>query len=72
MHLKLFNTESRNYEILKSSKENSFGVYCCGPTVYGPAHIGNFRTYVVQDTVLRLLKLLGLNPAYISIVPSFI
>ena len=24
--------------------------YCCGPTVYGPAHIGNFRTFAVQDT----------------------
>ena len=32
-------------------------MYCCGPTVYGPAHIGNFRTFLVQDVLRRLLEL---------------
>lgn len=65
MYLKLFNTETRNFEVLKFFRGKSFGIYCCGPTVYGPAHVGNFRTYVVQDVVLRLLKLLGFDTCYV-------
>jgi cysteinyl-tRNA synthetase len=30
--------------------------YCCGPTVYGPAHIGNFRTFVMQDIFRRVVE----------------
>ena len=65
MHLKLFNTESRCYQVLENTKGRPFGIYCCGPTVYGPAHIGNFRTYIVQDSILRLLKLLGFDTCYV-------
>ena len=64
MNLKLFNTQTRQCEELRK-KEDFFGIYCCGPTVYGPAHIGNFRTYVVQDTVLRILNLLNFNVKYV-------
>jgi cysteinyl-tRNA synthetase len=39
------------------SKEHPFTFYNCGPTVYGPAHIGNFRTFVVNDVLRRLLIL---------------
>ncbi len=38
--------------------------YCCGPTVYGPAHIGNFRTFVMQDVFRRVLELGGAHHAY--------
>lgn len=34
--------------------------YCCGPTVYGPAHIGNFRTFLLQDVLRRTLEADGL------------
>ena len=33
--------------------------YCCGPTVYGPAHVGNFRTFVLQDVFRRALETSG-------------
>jgi cysteinyl-tRNA synthetase len=33
--------------------------YCCGPTVYGPAHIGNFRTFVAQDVMRRVVEAAG-------------
>ncbi len=33
--------------------------YTCGPTVYAPAHIGNFRTYMFEDLLRRTLKYLG-------------
>jgi cysteinyl-tRNA synthetase len=66
MKLRLFNTQTRACETIEiTEKDKPLGVYCCGPTVYGPAHVGNFRTYVVQDTVLRLLKILGIRYCYV-------
>ena len=65
MNFRLFNTQSRTKEAVQCEKGKNFGTYCCGPTVYGPAHIGNFRTYVVQDTVVRLLKLLQIPYRYV-------
>jgi cysteinyl-tRNA synthetase len=41
------------------------GVYCCGPTVYGPAHIGNFRTFVAVDLLIRTLTLAGHRPFFV-------
>lgn len=37
----------------------NFGMYLCGPTVYGPAHIGNFRTMLTLDVLYRTLKVMG-------------
>jgi cysteinyl-tRNA synthetase len=42
-----------------------FGFYCCGPTVYSFAHIGNFRTFIAADLLYRVLKLAGYNPFYV-------
>ncbi|MGF1656501.1 MAG: cysteine--tRNA ligase [Verrucomicrobiales bacterium] len=53
----LYDTLSRQERALFSSDSLSF--YCCGPTVYGPAHIGNFRTFLVQDLVRRVLEASG-------------
>ncbi len=39
------------------SAEYPFAFYNCGPTVYAPAHIGNFRTFIVNDVLRRLLEL---------------
>ena len=36
------------------------GVYSCGPTVYGPAHIGNFRSFLFADLLVRHLRWRGL------------
>ena len=65
MKLKLFNTQSRVCEDICETDKKTLGIYCCGPTVYGPAHVGNFRTYVVQDLVLRILKLLNIRFIYV-------
>ena len=35
------------------------GVYSCGPTIYGPAHIGNFRSFLFADTLVRWLRASG-------------
>lgn len=39
--------------------------YCCGPTVYGPAHIGNFRTFVLQDVFRRVLESTGVKVKHV-------
>ncbi len=39
------------------SAQHPFAFYNCGPTVYAPAHIGNFRTFVINDVIRRLLEL---------------
>lgn len=35
------------------------GIYCCGPTVYNYAHIGNLRTYIFEDALVRTLRQAG-------------
>ncbi len=50
--------------LLKPGRE-VFGMYCCGPTVYGPAHIGNFRTFTLQDVLRRTLEVAGLKVKHV-------
>ena len=59
MHLKIYNTESRNKEEVLPLDGKTIHMYTCGPTIYNYAHIGNFRTYVAEDLLRRSLKLLG-------------
>lgn len=58
--LHLYDTQSRTKQDLIPSDGKRFRFYCCGPTVYGPAHIGNFRTFVMQDVFRRVLELGGI------------
>ncbi len=51
---------SREVKDLDPADGETFRFYCCGPTVYGPAHVGNFRTFVLQDVFRRSLELSGL------------
>ena len=59
MPLALFDTLTRQKTTLAPIDGKVFRFYCCGPTVYGPAHIGNFRTFVLQDVFRRVLELGG-------------
>ena len=54
--LKLYNSLSREKEKFKSLHGDTIGLYTCGPTVYNYAHIGNLRTYVFEDILVRVLK----------------
>jgi cysteinyl-tRNA synthetase len=58
MDIFLFNTLSRKIEKFEPIKD-IVGIYTCGPTVYDFAHIGNFRTYIVEDILKRVLILNG-------------
>jgi cysteinyl-tRNA synthetase len=58
MAIRLFDSLTRQIRELKPSQPDGvFRMYCCGPTVYGPTHIGNFRTFLIQDVLRRLLEL---------------
>ncbi len=65
MGLHLFNTLSRSLESFRPLEEGRVGVYACGPTIYGPAHIGNFRAFVFYDLVHRTLEWLGLEVRFV-------
>ncbi len=55
--LKLFNTLTRKKEVFKPITKKDVRLYCCGPTVYWYAHIGNFRTYIFEDILRRTLEI---------------
>ena len=65
MTLHLFDTLSRSVRPLRPLDGKSFRFYCCGPTVYGPAHIGNFRTFVIQDVFRRVIEATGLPTRHV-------
>ncbi len=66
MEVKLFNSLTNNVDVLKPLKEGEVSIYCCGPTVYGDAHVGNVRPPVVFDTLRRFLDYIGYNVKYVS------
>src|ERR1700676_163858 len=58
MPIRLHDSLSREpRELQPSHPDGVFRFYNCGPTVYAPAHIGNFRTFVINDVIRRLLDL---------------
>lgn len=61
----LFDSLTRSLQPLTASDGETFRFYCCGPTVYGPAHIGNFRTFVVQDLLRRVVEASGLKTKHV-------
>jgi cysteinyl-tRNA synthetase len=65
MPLALFDTLTRQKVTLAPIDGKVFRFYCCGPTVYGPAHIGNFRTFVLQDVFRRVLELGGTTTRHV-------
>ena len=56
---RLYNSLTRQKEPLFAQDGETLRFYCCGPTVYGPAHIGNFRTFVLQDLMRRVAEASG-------------
>ena len=56
--LKIYDTQSRIVkEVLTASAE--IKIYCCGPTVYRDAHVGNLRTFLLSDLISRTLEIQG-------------
>ncbi|MDR0678827.1 MAG: cysteine--tRNA ligase [Puniceicoccales bacterium] len=62
--LRLYDTMERTVGPVSRS-DKKFGIYCCGPTVYNYAHIGNFRTFLAVDLLVRALELAGYDPLFV-------
>ena len=56
---RLYNTASRTLESFEPADGKTVRMYTCGPTVYNPAHVGNFRTFLFEDLLRRTLRLRG-------------
>jgi cysteinyl-tRNA synthetase len=61
--LKLFNTFGKQTETFRPVNERVVTVFTCGPSVYQRSHIGNFRTFLFEDIVVRYLAYLGYQVA---------
>lgn len=55
MALRVYNYLNRKKEIFKPIKGKKVGLYTCGPTVYDKVHIGNLRTYIFEDVLVKTL-----------------
>jgi cysteinyl-tRNA synthetase len=65
MSVHLYDTHSRSVREFLPVEGEPFRFYCCGPTVYGPAHIGNFRTFLIQDVLRRILEVEGIDVMHV-------
>lgn len=63
--LNLYNTLTRKKEVFEPLHAPFVGMYVCGPTVYGEAHLGHARAYVTFDVLYRYLKTLGYKVRYV-------
>ena len=58
---RLYNTLTRSIETVVPEDGETVRMYTCGPTVYNPAHVGNFRTFLFEDLLRRAIRLRGWN-----------
>ena len=59
MEIQIYNTMTRRKETFRPVEPGKVRMYNCGPTVYDQAHIGNMRTYVMNDLIRRTFEYLG-------------
>ena len=65
MELQFYNTMGRKLQPFKTLDNNHVGMYCCGPTVYNYAHIGNLRAYLFDDLLRRTLEYFGYDVKHV-------
>jgi cysteinyl-tRNA synthetase len=59
--LRVFNTLGKKLEIFKPVRHRRADVFTCGPSVYQRSHIGNFRTFLFEDVLIRYLEYSGIG-----------
>ena len=57
--VRFYNTLTRKVENFIPNEEGKVAMYTCGPTVYHYAHVGNIRTYIMEDTLEKVLRYMG-------------
>ena len=65
MTVRLYDTMSRAVKEFVPIEEGKAGLYCCGPTVYNFAHIGNLRTFIFEDLLHRTLVKAGYSLTHV-------
>lgn len=63
---RLYNTLTRSLDAVAPMEPGHLRFYSCGPTVYSYAHIGNFRTFLTADLVVRVAEALGWDVTYVT------
>ena len=63
--MKLYDTKSRELKET-ASIDGHLSMYCCGPTVYRDAHVGNLRTFMLADLISRVVALSGVKVTLIQ------
>ena len=58
--LRIYDTLTREVKSIES-RDGFISIYCCGPTVYRDAHVGNLRTFLLSDLIARTLTLQGIE-----------
>ena len=66
MSLSIYNSFTRKKDTFVPLQENRVGMYVCGPTVYGPPHVGHARSYVNFDVVRRYFEYKGYKVKYVQ------
>ncbi len=64
--LYLYNTLTRKKEKFEPITPGFVGIYVCGPTVYGHAHLGHAKSYISFDVIVRYLRFLGYKVRYVQ------
>jgi len=57
--MKLYNSLTKRVDVFKENESGKVAMYTCGPTVYHFAHIGNLRSYLMEDVLEKLLRYSG-------------
>lgn len=63
---RLYDTLTRQLKPLATIEPGHLKFYSCGPTIYSYAHIGNFRTFLTADLIVRTAKAIGWKVSYVS------
>ncbi|MCB0976974.1 MAG: cysteine--tRNA ligase [Acidimicrobiales bacterium] len=62
----LYDTRRRGVFAFEPLEAGKVGIYTCGPTVYGPQHLGNMRSQLVPDVLRRVLQAVGYQVTYVT------
>ena len=63
--MKIYDTQSRALKEIAATND-TLSMYCCGPTVYRDAHVGNLRTFMLADFISRVVALTGVKVTLIQ------
>ncbi|MFZ2960744.1 MAG: cysteine--tRNA ligase [Candidatus Ozemobacteraceae bacterium] len=66
MSVHLYNSLTRSKEEFKPLTEGQVGIYVCGPTVYGPPHLGHAKSYLTFDVLVKHLRGRGMQVRYVQ------